>query len=131
MEHSEINSFISKFMGLLSSGKNANLSIKSEAGKAFINLNVEVQVEPTIPRRKTRNGPARQRRREQRAAVHDKPAGVVVTEEASEVEVSEQDKELGVSAKEAGKQHLTLEIQMVLLKPLLENLRMKLRKFPS
>jgi hypothetical protein len=109
MDHSEINSFISKFMGLLKSGKNANLNIKSEAGKAFINLNVEVQVEPFVPRHKPRNGPARQRRREQRAAAREMPSGVAVAEEASEVEVIEQDKESCVSANAAEKQNLTLE----------------------
>ena len=72
-----------------------------------------MQVEPPLPRRKARNGPAKQRRREQRAAVHDNPSGVVVTEEASAVEVSEQDKELGVSAKAAENQHLTLEKEEV------------------
>jgi hypothetical protein len=121
MDHSEIISFITKFMGLLHSGKSANLNIKCEAGKAFINLYVEVQEEPSV--RKPRNGAARQHQREQRAAAREKHAGVVVAEEASTEEVPEQDKEPVVSVKAAKKQDLRM--------PLSENLRMRLRKFPS
>ena len=85
------------------------MKIKSEAGKAFINLSVEVQVEPSLPRGKSRNGPARQCRREQRAAAREMPSGVVVAEEASEVEVFEQDKEPGVSTNAAEKKNSNLE----------------------
>jgi hypothetical protein len=129
MDHSEITSFITKFMGLLQSGKSANLNIKCEAGKAFINLYVEVQEEPSL--RKPRNGAARQRRREQRAAAREKHAGVVVAEEASTEEVPEQDKEPVVSVKAAEKQDLSYEkkssMKIVLQMPLSENLRMRLR----
>ena len=71
---SEIDSFIWKFKQLLHSGKNAHLEIKSEAGKAFVHLSAEVDVqqhEQQLLRAQPRNGPARQRRREKRAAERD------------------------------------------------------------
>ena len=72
MAHSEIDSFVMKFKQIMHSGKKVDLNIKSEAGKAVINLTVEVDV-PLQPQRSAqpRNGPARQRRREKRAAARD------------------------------------------------------------
>ena len=64
MAMSHLDSFIWKFKQLLHSGMNAKLEIKSEAGKATVNLTAEVEPMP----RQSRNGPARQRRRVQRAA---------------------------------------------------------------
>ena len=70
MSDLELDSFYVKFKNLVYSGKDANLTIKSEAGK--------VSVIPWSCSRKTwsghlspqrsRNGPSRQRRREKRAA---------------------------------------------------------------
>ena len=64
MAMSQLDSFIWKFKQLLHSGMNAKLEIKSEAGKAIVNLTAEVETMP----RQSRNGPAWQRRRERRAA---------------------------------------------------------------
>ena len=105
MDNLEIGSFISKFMGLLRSGKNASLNIKSEAGKAYINLSVEV---PSLLNRKPRNGPARQRRRERRAAACDAAVETVAAEEA---EKEESEKDLNVKAAE--KQQTTSENEVL------------------
>ena len=72
----ELDSFYSKFKNLLCSEKDATLTFKSEAGRAFVTLSVDLghvhsgqgQLSPGGPR----NGPARQRRREKRAAARDK-----------------------------------------------------------
>ena len=101
MSQTEIESFISKFMGLLRSGRNATLNIQSEAGKALINLSVEVK-QSSQQNSNSRNGPARQRRRERRAAARD----VAVAQEEVKV-VSEQDKE--DSAKAAAEKQLSFE----------------------
>ena len=65
--HGRGDSFFCKFKNLLHSGKNAQLEIKSEAGKAFVKLTAEVEA-TSPPGVRFRNGPARQRRREKRAA---------------------------------------------------------------
>ena len=80
---SEIDSFICKFRSLLLSGKNARLEIKSESGKATVNLTAEVEI-PAKPSYKARNGPARQRRRDRRAAARAEAvaAADVATEDA-------------------------------------------------
>ena len=66
----EIDSFYIKFKNLLLSGRNASLTIKSNDGKAEVNLHVEldsVHLKPAQEyhhyHRGSRNGPARQRRR--------------------------------------------------------------------
>ena len=72
----ELDSFYSKFKNLLCSEKDATLTFKSEAGRAFVTLSVDLghvhsgqgHLSPDGPR----NGPARQRRREKRAAARDK-----------------------------------------------------------
>ena len=64
MAMSHLDSFIWKFKQLLHSRMNAKLEIKSEAEKAIVNLTADVEPMP----RQSRNGPARQRRREKRAA---------------------------------------------------------------
>ena len=67
MAQSEMESFINKFKALSHAGKNANLSLKSEAGKVIVSLSVEIeQVETSRHYRPARNGPSRQRRRERR-----------------------------------------------------------------
>ena len=70
MARDEIDSFIVKFKGLLLSGRNATLVIKSNAGKAEVSLNVvlgDVTPPPDQHLRQSRNGPSRQRRRCRRA----------------------------------------------------------------
>ena len=79
MALSEVDSFIHKFKILLHSGKNSNLTIRSEAGKAFVTLTVEVDDLPGgHPHHhlhsRSRNGPARQRRRQKRAEVRETAA---------------------------------------------------------
>ena len=85
---SEIDSFIWKFRKLLHSGNNAHLEIRSEAGKATVNLTAEVEI-PFKPQFQSRNGPARQRRRERRAAERAAAAAedaAAQTEDAVEAE---------------------------------------------
>ena len=54
--------------------KDATLTLKSEAGRAFITLSLDLghvlSGEDHLPPRGYRNGPKRQRRREKRAAAH-------------------------------------------------------------
>jgi hypothetical protein len=65
MAMSEVDSFFYKFKQLLHCGRKAHLEMKSEAGKAVIHLTAEVDVnEDDHHRAQPRNGPARQRRRE-------------------------------------------------------------------
>ena len=67
---SEIDSYVFMFKQLVLTGKKSHLEIKSEAGKAAVHLSVEVDVLHE-QRDQPRNGPARQRPREKRAAAHD------------------------------------------------------------
>ena len=73
MARKEIDSFILKFKNLLLSGRNATLVLKSNAGKAEVNLSVElgdVLSQPHSQHRQRhgpRNGPSRERRRIRRA----------------------------------------------------------------
>ena len=65
----EIDSFYVKFKNLLLSGKDANLNVKAEAGKASVQLTVEVDVSPhTLFTPNARNSSSKRRRRERRAA---------------------------------------------------------------
>ena len=94
----EIDSFYIKFKNLLLSGRNATLTIKSNDGKAEVNLHVEldsVHLKPAQEyhhyHRGSRNGPARQRRRLRREKARgeldaenvSKPNEEVVAEEAA------------------------------------------------
>eukprot|EP00092_Neocalanus_flemingeri_P032320 GFUD01035138.1.p1 GENE.GFUD01035138.1~~GFUD01035138.1.p1 ORF type:complete len:247 (+),score=65.91 GFUD01035138.1:62-802(+) len=92
MEQSEIDSFVIKFQHLCCAGRNANLSFTSKAGKASVNLSVELgslclpvqrlhQPPPYLPHH-SRNGPSRQRRRENRAKAQ-KTAAEKATQELS------------------------------------------------
>jgi hypothetical protein len=93
MARTEIDSFIVKFKSLLLSGRNATLEIKSNAGKAEVNLRVELGDVSCPPaqhphQRWPRNGPARQRRRvrraEEREAAKAEENAEVNTEEVTE-----------------------------------------------
>ena len=75
MAHSELDSFYFKFKNLLYAEEDATLTFKSEAGRAFVTLSLDLghvhsehDVQPPLGGH--RNGPARQRRREKRAADH-------------------------------------------------------------
>ena len=89
MAMSEIDSFIVKFKHLLFSGRNASLTMNSSAGKAEVNLYVQLcdvhvphdDRQPDTPHR-SRNGPSRQRRRQRRAAAQQESSR---TEEVREV----------------------------------------------
>ena len=106
-----MSSFNSMFMGLLRSGRSTTLNIQSEAGKALINLSVEVK-QSSQQNSNSRNGPARQRRRERRAAARD----VAVAQEEVKV-VSEQDKD--DSTKAAAEKQLSFENKEVSAKVLI------------
>ena len=89
MAHFELDSFYGKFKNLLRAEKDAVLTLKSEAGRAFVTLSLDlghVLSEPDPPPRGPRNGPARTRRREKRAAAREKQA---VGEEVVDVEATE------------------------------------------
>ena len=80
----EIDSFVRKFKALCEGGRNASLTLSSKAGKATINLRVDLGVlqqqdlqHHHPPPKHSRNGPAQERRRERRAA-----ARKAATEEA-------------------------------------------------
>ena len=93
----EIDSFIWKFRQLLHSGKNACLEIKSEGGKARVNLTAEVEIS-LKSQHQSRNGPARQRRRDRRAVERAAVAAdnaAAQTEEAESMKVSD----VGVATK--------------------------------
>ena len=73
----ETHGFVKKFKNLWQAGRNASLTNKSSAGKAQVELSVELgEATPVAAHGShqkmhnlSRNGPARQRRREKRAAV--------------------------------------------------------------
>ena len=82
MVHVELDSFYVKFKHLLRAEKDATLTLKSEAGRAFVTLSLDLghvlSEQDLRPRGGSRNGPARVRRREKRAAARENLA----TEEA-------------------------------------------------
>ena len=88
----ELDSFYSKFKNLLCAEKNATLTLKSEAGKAFVTLSLDlghVLSEQDLHQQYgLRNGPARQRRREKRAAARDKKLSVTENVETQKVDLA-------------------------------------------
>ena len=84
MVHIELDSFYVKFKHLRRAEKDAILTLKSEAGRAFVTLTLDLghvhSEQDLCPRGRSRNGPARIRRREKRAAARENLA----TEEAKE-----------------------------------------------
>ena len=78
MVQSELDSFYVKFKNLLRAEKDAVLTFKSEAGRAFATLSLDLghvlSAEPGPAPRGPRNGPARIRRREKRAAAREQLA---------------------------------------------------------
>ena len=75
MAVSEIDSFYFKLKNLLISGQSANLTLPSEAGKASLSLNVEVELPRHVQSSQhARSSPSRQRRRERRAAAREAAA---------------------------------------------------------
>ena len=81
MDSLEIDSFVMKFKNLWRAGRNASLTIKANAGKALVNLSVELEHHADCDHPQhvnlhngSRNGPARQRRRQKRAATREAEA---------------------------------------------------------
>ena len=78
MAQRELDSFYVKFKNLLRAEKDATLTLKSEAGRAFVTLSLDLghvlSEQDLSPRGGPRNGPARIRRREKRAAAREKLA---------------------------------------------------------
>ena len=73
MANYEIDSFVRKFKVLCQAGRSASLTLSSDAGKASLNLSVDLGVlpdeglhHPHHPRNHSRNAPARQCRRQAR-----------------------------------------------------------------
>ena len=74
-----------KFKQLLHSGKKVHFDIKSVTGKATIHLTVEGDISNQHPDRvQPRNGPARQRRHEKRAAARDEAAAEAAVENVNQ-----------------------------------------------
>jgi hypothetical protein len=112
MAMSEIDSFIYEFRYLLYSGKNARLEVKSESGKATVNLTVEVEI-PTKLRYQAWNGSARQRRRDRRATARAAAAGEVAAADAAAVGAVTEDaavKNVVVETEEAGEARFVEEV---------------------
>ena len=89
----ELDSFYSKFKNLLCAEKNATLTLKSEAGKAFVTLSLDLghvlSGQDLHQQDGLRNGPARQRRREKRAAARDKKLSATENVETQKVDLAE------------------------------------------
>ena len=116
MAYHEIDSFVNKFKALCQGGRNASLTMSSKAGKAVINLRVDLGVlpqqdlQPHHPPKHPRYGPAQQRRRERRAAARQaaaEQAEAVLTPEEKDVldmaDIAKQDAEIAtdsINAKE-------------------------------
>ena len=94
MAYSELDSFVNKFKVLCQAGRNARLTLSSNAGKSSVNLRLDFDVPPQQDpqlhhqTRNSRNGPAQQRRRERRAAACQAAA------EAAEASVSLEEREV-------------------------------------
>ena len=92
----EIDSFVLKFKNLLFAGNNANLTIKSEAGKCLVNLSVEVDItlQPSGPQiyQHRHIGPARQRRHARREAARIADEAIAVVEVRNSEEESQAEK---------------------------------------
>ena len=76
---SEVKSFVMKFKNLWKAGRNANLTINSNAGKASVTLQiVDLEIPHDVYQHKrSRNGAAQQRRRERRAAARETAEKVI------------------------------------------------------
>ena len=113
MAHQEIDSFVKKFRALCQGGRNATLTLSSRAGKAVVNLSVDLGVVPQDPQphhhpqEHSRNGPAQQRRRERRAAARQTAAeeaeAVLPTEEKEVLEMADIAKQAAEQAKDVKK----------------------------
>ena len=114
---SEIDSFIFKFRNLVHSGRNANLTLESKAGKVSVKLDVDLGCLPVPPQyhrqpppqfHRTRNGASYQRRRQNRADARAKAAEEAVqdvsVEEAEVLDLAKAAEEASMHARIAGKE---------------------------
>ena len=97
MANYEIDSFVNKFKSLCQAGRSASLNLSSCAGKASLNLRVDLgalQDGPHHPPNHSRNGPSRQRRREKRAAARvadaEEAVAALSVEEREVLEIAEE-----------------------------------------
>ena len=96
MAVSELDSFVLKFKNLCLARSNANLTMKTHAGKVTVCLQVELDGLPPPPQMplKTRNGPSQQKRRENRATARkvaaEKAVAEVTPEEAAVLVLAEE-----------------------------------------
>ena len=97
MANYEIDSFVNKFKSLCQAGRSASLNLSSCAGKASLNLCVDLgalQDGPHHPPNHSRNGPSRQRRREKRAAARvadaEEAVAALSVEEREVLEIAEE-----------------------------------------
>ena len=90
MPVSELGTFQFKFKNLILAEKNASLTFKSEAGRTQVILSVDLglllpEASPHQPQQ-GRNGPARQRRRERRAAARHDAVAAEAAKSAEQVD---------------------------------------------
>ena len=104
----ELDSFYFKFKNLLLAEKDATLTFKSEAGRASVTLSLDLghvlSGQDQLPPSGHRNGPARQRRREKRAAARSErlsAENVEVKEKESAEKVEEEPSIANSAAEEA------------------------------
>ena len=111
MAYLEVDSFVRKFKILCQAGRNASLTLSSNAGKAVLNLRVDLGVleqqhphPPHCPSTRSRNGPSQQRRRDRQAAAQkatSEQAEAVLSLEEREVLKEAEKAEANVNAEKA------------------------------
>ena len=102
----QMDSFVKKFKILCQAGRNASLTLSSNAGKAVLNLRVDLGVleeqdphPPHHPSTRSRNGPSQQRRRDRRAAARK------ATSEQAEAVLSLEERQVLREAEKAEANH--------------------------
>ena len=117
MAYQEIDSFVKKFKALCQGGRNASLTMSSKAGKAVINLRVDLGVlpqqdpRPHHPPGHPGNGPTQQRRRERRAAAGQAEAALSPEEkEVLDIAKHNQDAEEATDLTNAKNEHETVKV---------------------
>ena len=96
MANNEIDSFVRKFKVLCQAGRSATLTLSSDAGKASLNLQVDLGSLHDDglrlhqhPHKHAGNGPARQRRTEKRAAEPEQAEAALTEEEKDVLDLAE------------------------------------------
>ena len=102
----ELDSFLCKFKNLWNTGRHVKLTMEAKAGKADVTLCIRDLECPFLPpTKRSRNGPAQQRRRERRAK--EREVAAEATNSKSTGEVAFEDKV--VEAKEKTEENVTIE----------------------